>query len=398
MADDKSGKPPQTLMGATAIRPPERKGAEKYTYMLYDPKNGTILTRTPKSWALIIIFYCIYYSCLAGFWAACMTIFLKIQINEHEPKWMMGDSIIGKNPGIGVRPAQITEKVDTGIFALDSGFEWADPNKDVSEHIKEVVEKKLKRPVLTEDEITEEIGKIEGSQGYAFRMYEFFKAYGHNEEGDKIEPDCQDSDLEDGYRKENKKFCAFDRATLETCQNFPYGYAAGDNFAPCIFLKLNRIMGLKPVPIDGTNFNQQDASLKDDDSTDTFLKQLKAKNYMPDNEKSIYIKCEGEYPADKEVLKGKMKMYPEATGVENTARIPLKYFPYDKKRQFNENPLVAVQFLNLFDIAPGQKATTHGRLVHIICKAYYDKVVHSKKDKAGLVKFELYLDDKKTQN
>jgi len=391
MADDKSGKPPQTLMGATAIRPPERKGAEKYTYILYDPKNGTILTRTPKSWALIIIFYCIYYSCLAGFWTACMTLFLKIQINEHEPKWMMGDSIIGKNPGIGVRPAQITEKVDTGIFALDSGFEWADPNKDVSKHIKDVVEKKLKRPV-TDDEITEEIGKIEGSQGYAFRMYEFFKAYGHNEEGDAILPNCQASDLKDGYRKENKKFCPFDRTTLKTCEKFPYGYAAGADFAPCIFLKLNRIMGLKPTPIDGTNFNQQDASLEDDDSTDTFLKQLKAQNYAPKNEKSIYIKCEGEYPADKEVLKGKMKMYPEAEGVENTAIIPLKYFPYDKKRQYNENPLVAVQFLNLFDIAPGQKATTHGRLVHIICKAYYDKVVHSKKDKAGLVKFELYLE------
>jgi len=397
MADDKGGKPPQTLMGATAIRPPERKGAEKYTYILYDPKNGTILTRTPKSWALIIIFYCIYYSCLAGFWTACMTLFLKIQINEHEPKWMMGDSIIGKNPGIGVRPAQITEKVDTGIFALDSGFEWADPNKDVSKHIKEVVEKKLKRPA-TDDEITEEIGKIEGSQGYAFRMYEFFKAYGHNEEGDMIEPDCQASDLEGGYRKENKKFCAFDRTTLKTCEKFPYGYASGANFAPCVFLKLNRIMGLKPTPIDGTNFNQQDASLEDDDSTDTFLKQLKAQNYAPKNEKSIYIKCEGEYPADKEVLEGKMKMYPEAEGVENTAIIPLKYFPYDKKRQFNENPLVAIQFPNLFDIVPGQKATTHGRLVHIICKAYYDKVVHSKKDKAGLVKFELYLDDNKTQN
>ena len=65
---------PPPLMGATAIRPPERKGAEAYTYLLYDPKNGTILTRTPKSWGLIILFYCIYYSCLAAFWLACMKI------------------------------------------------------------------------------------------------------------------------------------------------------------------------------------------------------------------------------------------------------------------------------------------------------------------------------------
>jgi len=396
MADTKSGKPPQTLMGATAIRPPERKGAEKYTYILYDPKNGTILTRTPKSWALIIIFYCIYYSCLAGFWAACMTIFLKIQINEQTPTWMMGDSIIGTNPGIGVRPAQITEKVDTGIFALHPGFEWNN-NKDVNEYIKEVVEKIAKRKDLEEDEIREEIGKIEGNQGYAFRMYEFFKAYGHNEDGGL---QCLDSDLDDKkYRRDKNKFCMFDRNTLGNCKNFPYGYGSpqGTPFAPCVFLKLNRIMGLKPTPIDETNVGEQTLD-PNDDSTTTFLNQLEAQRYLPGGEKSIYIKCEGEYPADKEALHGKMKMHPAVDGIDNTAKIPLKYFPYDKKREYNENPLVAIEFPGLFDKKSQEKAASHGRLVHIICKGYYDKVVHSKKDKAGLVKFELYLDNKKTEN
>merc|ERR1739844_191086 len=145
--------------GATAIRPPERTGAEKYTYILYDPKNGTILTRTPKSWALIILFYCIYYSCLAAFWAACMTIFLKIQIDipgddGGRPTWTLGESIIGVRPGLGIRPAQTYEEVDSGIFSLDGKFEWAGGD------VQAAIDKAL-----------------EGSKGYAFRAYEFFKAY-----------------------------------------------------------------------------------------------------------------------------------------------------------------------------------------------------------------------------
>jgi len=137
--------------------------------------------------------------------------------------------------------------------------------------------------------------------------------------------------------------------------------------------------------------DKQDASLKKDPSALKFLTNLEDADYAP----GVYVKCEGAYPADQEVLKGKMKMYPEAEGIENTAKIDLKYFPYSKKRTHNENPLVAIQFKGLYDPPEGKEKPIPGagRLVHIICKAYYDKVIHSKKDHAGLVKFEMYLDD-----
>ena len=35
-----------------------------FRYFLYNPETGEILSRTPISWAKIIIFYCIYYTCL----------------------------------------------------------------------------------------------------------------------------------------------------------------------------------------------------------------------------------------------------------------------------------------------------------------------------------------------
>ena len=52
------------LLGGTAIKPPERHGWEKISYLLYNKDTGEILTRTPKSWALITIFYVIYYALL----------------------------------------------------------------------------------------------------------------------------------------------------------------------------------------------------------------------------------------------------------------------------------------------------------------------------------------------
>lgn len=380
MAEDKSGKPPP-LMGATAIRPPDRVGMEKYTYILYDPKNGTILTRTPKSWALIILFYCVYYTCLAAFWIACMTIFLKVQIKEDEPTWLLDESIIGTNPGIGVRPSQTDEEVDSGIFSIDTKFAWTHGIDETE------IEKAIKTDVEDLVKKKKHLGlkAIGGSKGYAYRAHDFFKAYGHNEDGEGYNCTNNDHLNEAGYRKDKHKFCIFDRATLGDCNKFPYGYS-NDNLEPCVFLKLNRIMGLEPKPI--LDKNKQDPSLEKDASAQEFLRELEAAGYS----KAVYIKCEGEYPADKELLDGRMKLYPQADSIANTAKIELKYYPYDKKRTHNENALVALQFPNLF---VGNPTPGIGRLVHIMCKAYYDKVIHSKKNKAGLVKFQLYLDEKK---
>jgi len=80
-----SSKQPQALLGATAFKPVERHGWEAVRYFLHNPDTGEILSRTPMSWLLITVFYVIYYSCLAAFWAICMTIFLQtIPMDEME--------------------------------------------------------------------------------------------------------------------------------------------------------------------------------------------------------------------------------------------------------------------------------------------------------------------------
>merc|ERR1712133_211683 len=157
------------------------------------------------------------------------------------------------------------------------------------------------------------------------------------------------------------------------CETFPYGYSKSSSkgFKPCVFVKMNRIMGLKPAPI--TN-NTQDESVKK--GSDKIIDLLVSNK--DESQKNVYINV---FPKSG---------LPEAP--PGLAKIPLKYFPYskfmkdDEGRSANESPMIAVRFENL------EKA--NGRLVHVMCKAFFHGVVHSKKDKAGLVQFEVFLNDK----
>lgn len=435
MADDKSGKPPP-LMGATAIRPPERHGMEKYTHILYDPKNGTFLTRTPKSWALITLFYLIYYSCLAGFWMACMTIFLKIQIqvpsdnNQNaKPTWLLKESIIGKNPGLGVRPSQTVEELDSGIFDLDDGFSWetACPNANLTlaklkgttnwTAIEPQIDACIQEDVQNQGKKDEKWKKNTGytmlSKGYAYRAWEFLKIYRDNEAGNWIRHkdalDCEDKDKSaEGYRITDGKFCHFkldklkadgdDKEGFTGCHQFPYGYDKS-NFQPCIFLKFNRIMDLEPIPLNKKNIDEQDDSIKKDTTSRKFLDSIKDAKYP----NRVFVNCEGDYPADKEILSESMNLFPKNAAMKDVihgAEIDLSYFPYDKyrinegtKKGSNENPLIAIQFKGLEALK-----ASNNRLIHIVCKAYYDGVIHSKKDKAGLVKFEVFFKKPTTED
>jgi len=380
-------KQPPPLMGATAIRPPDRVGAEKYTHILYDPKNGTILTRTPKSWGLIILFYCIYYSCLAAFWLACMKIFLTIQIQDPsvldtaKPTWTMGDSIIGVRPGIGIRPLQTYEEVDSGIYELDMG----DVPADSKQMAKDYAEYKVKNLIDDEDDkwIMDYLLTVKGSKGYAYRTAAFFKVYNDNKKNG-VGKLCNGDDLDkDGYRKPGVDLCQFDTSTLQACEKYPYGYSSKDGkFKPCVFVKMNRIMDLKPPAI--TSESKADESITKDASTLKIFDAIK----KADKKDRVYINCEGSYPADKEGVK--INVFPSAElstddgPLNGLGYIPLKYFPYSQFRKGgNESPMIAVQFSGL--------ENAKGRLIHVMCKAFFDGVIHSKKDKAGLVQFEVFL-------
>merc|ERR1712236_49739 len=80
MGQEKEKEKDTLLLGGTAIKPKgwDRKGMEAFKYFLYNPDTGEILSRTPLSWLKIFIFYTVYYSCLAAFWAICLLIFFLV--------------------------------------------------------------------------------------------------------------------------------------------------------------------------------------------------------------------------------------------------------------------------------------------------------------------------------
>ena len=51
----------------------ERSG---FLNFVYNPATGTWFTRTPSSWLKIGIFYLVYYSALAAFFAGMLSIFI----------------------------------------------------------------------------------------------------------------------------------------------------------------------------------------------------------------------------------------------------------------------------------------------------------------------------------
>lgn len=337
MAESKNGadKAAEPHMGATAIKPDTKEGFAGFLEFLYNKKNGTVLGRTGKSWALITLFYIVYYSCLAGFWAAMLIVFMTT-IEEDRPKWTTSESLIGDKPGIGFRPSQSPESVGSTVIYLNNKWD----------------------------------GTIEGSEkddfnaGYAYRLREFFKKY--DEKKSTFAQACPGDKL-GSEQVDPGNFCEFDLATLGECKDYPYGYkAVGGKPSPCIFLKLNRIFGLKPEP-----YTAEDTL---PDGTPDHIKAIveaQGSNNKP------FVDCQGEYPADIEALQGNMKYFP------NDQSISMKFFPMETKEQ-NQNALVALKLNNL----------PTGQLVQIICKVYYKGVKHEKKTKSGLVQFQVFVSPK----
>ena len=105
---------------------PQKSGEKETSFasFLWNPRSKEFCGRTPSSWGKlfsssfvsvlstivftqllhfaflgkIILFYLIFYLCLAAFWAIMLLIF-KTTIDDKEPKWKLEDSRIGAIPG-----------------------------------------------------------------------------------------------------------------------------------------------------------------------------------------------------------------------------------------------------------------------------------------------------------
>merc|ERR1711988_282055 len=283
-------------IGATAIKPIERHGWEAFSWFMYDKNTGAIMGRTPLSWLLITVFYIIYYSCLAGFWALCLFIFYQF-IEDHQPRWQMADGLIGKSPALGVRPGQHDSIIESSVII----FNHENPNDDEN---------------------------IPGYQQWVDRLDEYLKPYRAAPASENGMDCATDSAATDG------KFCKFDLAKLGVCgqEGTKYGF---DSSSTCLVLKLNKIFGLEHEYYDNAEElpEEMPAELKE---------RIKAA-VAGGRGKQVWVSCKAEFPADKEGIKD-IQLFPADGG------FPSQYFPYVKQEDY-QSPLVAVK---INDINPGQ--------------------------------------------
>jgi len=326
-------------LGGTAIKPVgwDRTGWEAFQYMLWNPDTGEVLTRTPLSWLKITVFYCIYYSCLAAFWIACLQIFFTTLPEVSDgPRWKQTSSLIGNRPGVGMRPRNTDARIDSQMFVLDINDKNRNPSHPDGE------------------------GDINAD--YATRAKNFLKVYEDTRQGD---------------------YHSFSLDQLGDCKDFPYGYTAEPKVAPCVFIKLNTIWDWVPEKYSCTKEEEEE----EEEECSDHIRELTDKQGD-----SIFVDCQGRYPADREALgKDGLQYFPADQS------LPIKYFPYTGQvkecpegtactERIYHSPLVAVK------VSP-RNENYKGQLIHIECRAYYKGVKHITKTKEGLVQFEVQIKD-----
>lgn len=113
---------------------------EAIKHFFWDPRTRTCMGRTAESWAKLIAFYIVFYTCLIAFWSLLVH-FLHLTISEKYPKYQLDDSLIGTNPGLALRPRSPRHSIESALISYREDSE--DDYKHWVEDLKNFLEGKL---------------------------------------------------------------------------------------------------------------------------------------------------------------------------------------------------------------------------------------------------------------
>lgn len=166
---------------------------------IYDPRNGQFLGRTASSWALILLFYLVFYGFLAGLFTFTMWVMLQT-LDDYAPKYR--DRV--SSPGLMISPK--------ALAGLEIVYNRSD-NGSFESHVA--------------------------------ALHTFLAAYDDSKQAKN--ENCNPGvyfDQQDDHSE--KRACQFNRTMLGECSGISdptFGYPKGN---PCVLVKMNRIIGLKP--------------------------------------------------------------------------------------------------------------------------------------------------------
>ncbi|XP_072263767.1 sodium/potassium-transporting ATPase subunit beta-3 [Pyxicephalus adspersus] len=180
----------------------ENKGTEQapseWKQFIYNPRSGEILGRTASSWALILLFYLVFYGFLAGLFTLTMWVMLQT-LDDSVPKYR--DRV--SSPGLMISPKS-------------AGLELAFRKSDRSSY-----------------------------DAYVRALHSFLTPYNDSLQASNLQ--CTQGRYFDQDEEEKKQSCQFNRSSLGPCAGLEgnefFGYNEG---SPCVIVKMNRIIGLKP--------------------------------------------------------------------------------------------------------------------------------------------------------
>lgn len=176
-------------------KPGDKEYKTSWKDSIYNSRTGEFVGRTASSWGLIFLFYLVFYAFLAGFF--CLTMWAMLQtLSDDVPKYR--DRV--PNPGLAIRPKSLEI-----VYNRSDAANY----KQYIQHLDTFLQKYND---------TEQVSNELCSSG------EYF---------------VQDAAVE-------KKACQFRRSLLRPCSGISdssYGYAEGK---PCVLVKMNRIIGLRP--------------------------------------------------------------------------------------------------------------------------------------------------------
>ncbi|KAG7159434.1 sodium/potassium-transporting ATPase subunit beta-like [Homarus americanus] len=183
--------------------PRHRSTGDAMKSFWWNPEKREFLGRTGVSWGKIGLFYLVFYSFLAAFFAACMAAFYTTLDTEHTPKYT-GDESLLANPGLGIRPrTNLEENHPVIIYSPSGSFSYGD---------------------------------------YIDSIDDFFKTYNNRSDLQSKYINCKEDD-----HIITGEICDFDLGMTKTSctQEDNWGYTTN---SPCILLKLNKMIGWLPHP------------------------------------------------------------------------------------------------------------------------------------------------------
>ncbi|XP_055546692.1 sodium/potassium-transporting ATPase subunit beta-1-like [Wyeomyia smithii] len=263
---------------------PQKPEPKTWRQIIWDEEERKFFGRTKQSWFYLFLFYGVYFIILfAVFWGCMEGLFRTV--NDQYPYYQQADSLIGVNPGLGVRPLPQNPKKPAIIHFKPGGY-----NAE--------------------------------SDYWVTQLNEFLQPYYNTSilpgEG-KNHVKC-----EHGMQPPPESVCSVDTKQFGPCNpDNKYGY---NSTQPCVFLKLNRIYGWEPVYYDDVN------ELPENMPHDLveYIKSLPV-----EDRKQLWVSCNGVYPADQEAV-GIFRYYP-------SRGIPSSFYPYTNTKGYL-SPLIAIQF------------------------------------------------------